>query len=93
LLDFQYLIETALKYFCSPEFGDFLIILSFVLLSTNVILQNIFDEPCFSSIKFRGELLDLAVSFLRHHFKSVQEMITSIHILASLVLLHLDVQL
>jgi len=90
-LDFQYLIETALKHFCSPEFGDFLIILSFVLLSTNVILQNVFDEPCFSSVKFLVELLDLLVGFLCHHFKSKQEMITSIQILASLVLLYLDV--
>ena len=92
-LDFQYLLETALKGFRSPEFRHFLIILSFVLLPTNVILQNTFDEPCLSSIESPGELLDLAVSFLRHRFKSVQEMITSIHILASLVLLHLDVHL
>ena len=92
-LDFQYLIETALEDFGFPEFRHFLIILSFVLLSTNVILQNAFDEPYLSSIEFPGELLDLAVSFLRHHFKSAQEMITSIHILASLVPLHLDVHL
>ena len=92
-LDFQYLLETALKGFRSPEFRHFLIILSFVLLPTNVILQNTFDEPCLSSIESPGELLDLAVSFLRHRFKSVQEMITSIHILASLVPLHLDVHL
>ena len=85
------MIETALKRFRPLEFDDFLIILSFVLLSTNVVLQNILDEPCFSSVEFCGELLHLVVSFLCHDFKSVQEMITSIQILAALMLLHLDV--